>query len=470
MGSLFDIPPPEVTVARLSVADAGRVFWWKGRLFRGIAPGDVAHVRRLFDSGLVAALVEKGLLVKSWIAPLALEGYGLVVEHEVIAVPTYPREWTWSMLRDAALLVLEVNEIAARHGYQTKDCHGYNVLFKGSRPVFVDLGSFMQVADRDVLFSYHEFMRSYWYPLEIWRSGGQYLGVRAVPAVGSLFPPAAYLKYRWPILRRVREAALTNLVQRWHAVRTLRHREMEGLDGRYPGWLVAVLTWVRKLGLFSRAARIASLKARIGRLAPPAETTAWSDYHDGLTAHGARGANPRFEHVAGRVAALGAGSVLEIAGNQGALARLLGAAGIETVICTDRDGHALDKGYRAAKRDGAGIAWAILDPYSAQAGPPETPPQERFRADAVIALALTHHLVLTQGLPLGHVLEVIGRFAGRFVLVEFMPKGLHDGGWAPALPSWYNEEWFRSEFTRRFDLLERTALEENRVLYVGKTR
>ena len=85
-------------------------------------------------------------------------------------------------------------------------------------------------------------------------------------------------------------------------------------------------------------------------------------------------------------------------------------------------------------------------------------------------MAPTHHLILTQNLGIGYILDVIAQFSRKYVLIEFMPLGLHDGVSAHPFPSWYNEEWFRTEFAKRFEVVERTQLAENRVLFVGKIR
>lgn len=182
------IPESEIEYSKLSLVDIGRVFQWNGRIFRAIAHEEVDNVRGLFDSGLVDRLVSEGNLIPSWITSYELEGFGLVVEHERIRVPTYPREWSFSMVQDAALMVLSMNDIARTFGYQTKDCNGYNVLFWDGKPVFVDLGSFVRVdPSQSTLLAYAEFLLSYVYPLIMWKSGGQYLGSRAMPrAFGQL--------------------------------------------------------------------------------------------------------------------------------------------------------------------------------------------------------------------------------------------------------------------------------------------
>jgi hypothetical protein len=77
-------------------------------------------------------------------------------------------------------------------------------------------------------------------------------------------------------------------------------------------------------------------------------------------------------------------------------------------------------------------------------------------------------LTLSQNFRIDYVLDVIGLYARRYVLIEFMPLGLFYNGVAPPLPDWYTENWFSEAFSRKFKLIERVQLEPNRVLYVGE--
>ncbi|MBM4113918.1 MAG: hypothetical protein FJ253_11220 [Phycisphaerae bacterium] len=468
MESTLTVPAGEAHSVALSTGDSARLHQWKGRILRGIPADHADHYRRLFDDGLVAALVERGLLVRSWIAPIRLDGFELVVEHERIECATYPREWTFGMLRDAALLVLQINDVASGFGYQTKDCHGYNILFSRGAPVYVDLGSFTPAPRGNrTLRSYEEFLRSYEYPLRLWTSCGSELGRRSVPRVGSLIPASTYAKIRWPVLRMFGDATLSRWIGRVHSARTLSLRDEAELGRRFTGWRGRAVRWLRESDLVSAPARIESIRRRVQELRPPNERSAWSDYHDTVDA---QALTPRFRHALDRIRSLGATSVLEIAGNQGVLSRALASSGRIRVLCTDADAAALDQGRRAAQRVDSNLDWAILDPFRQETSPREAPPTERFRSDAVVALALTHHLLLTQGLDLREVLSVLGSFADRFVLIEFMPRGLWDGSAEPSVPDWYTEAWFRAEFERCFELLECTPLEPNRTLFVGRVR
>jgi hypothetical protein len=464
------IPEAEIRFSRLSLVDIGRVFWWRGRLFRAVLTHATPLVERMFDCGLVERLVEAGLLVGSQRTTYELEGYGLVIEHEIVPVPTYPREWSFSMLKDAGLLLLAVNDLAKDFGFQTKDCNGYNVLFRRGRPVYVDLGSFVEVPrGEDVLLSYAEFLRSYVYPLWIWRSAGQYLGGRVAPrAVGVLLAQEAYLRFRWPVARLLNDARLRAWWRKMTYVQALRHEDLGKREGRLRGSLLAWLSFEKKAGLLRGPARIGRLRRRLQRLVHETGASLWANYHDGFSGGGTLRTTKRFDTVVRKLVGLKVGSVLEIAGNQGVVSRLLLQALPDArIICTDPDGLAIDKGYLSAKAADAGVEWAILDPFASEASPVEVATEDRLRCDAVVVLALTHHLTLTFGYRLDYIFDVIGRYARRHVFIEFMPLGLHDGTRAPPLPDWYDEAWFRAAFCRRFRLIERLDLESNRILYIG---
>lgn len=464
------LPSEEISFSGLSLVDIGRVFWWQGRVFRAIPPAATPLVEKLFRCGLVDRLVSAGLLVGSRLTDYQLEGFGLVIEHDVVPVPTYPREWSFTMLKDAALVVLALNDIARDFGFQTLDCHAYNVMFSNGKAVYVDLGSFVEVpAGEDVLLSYGEFLRSYVYPLIVWRAAGHSLGGRVVPRVGFLLSQESYLRFRWPLLRRFSDTSLCSWSRRIIFVRTLRHQDLEKRHEGTSPWILRCLRFEKRMGWLRRPARIRSLRNRLESLTHQTGRSKWADYHDRLSTGATLGTTKRFETVVERLAALAVTSILEVAGNQGVLSRLVTKALPQArVICTDSDGLAIDKGYRAARQATESVEWGVIDPFVSEGSPAEIPLQERFRSEAVIALALTHHLTLTYNFRLDYVFKVLSGLSKRFVLVEFMPLGLHDGTSAPPLPAWYDEAWFRASFCSHFELIDRIQTEDNRILYIGK--
>ena len=194
-------------------------------------------------------------------------------------------------------------------------------------------------------------------------------------------------------------------------------------------------------------------------------TTMWSNYHDRFDDDRLP---QRFTDILEHLRSAQISSLLEIGGNQGLLCRALKHIRPELkVTCTDPDEIAIDKGFCDNEKTSHSINWAVLNPFYAESHISEDEPVRRFRSDVVVALALTHHLVLSQGLSLGRVLDVISEYAGKFVYIEFMPLGLHDGMTGHPVPSWYTVDWFQHEFEARFTLMEKMPLEENRLLFIG---
>lgn len=400
---------------------------------------------------------------------MRIEGAALVVEQERLPVVTYPYEWTFGMLRQAAMRVLEVNALANEYGWELKDCHGFNVVFDGTQPLFVDLGSFVPRPQgaRDWV-AYEEFRRSYLYPLHIWKDGGGYIA-RRVLAASEMMREEDYGLYRWPWTRLDggrRYARWVKLQDRWRRLQRMTDAYVRmhhpGLGGRL---LCATkrMRWLpgRRVEILTLHAQVAAMRRRGGG-------GFWSNYQKGGEAFLN---TPRFRRVAEIIAGLGVRSMLELAGNQGRLSsRLLEAEVVGRATCTDNDELAVDLGFERERATNGRLHTAVLDFVHPMVSPFGEPPSTRLQADVVLALAVTHHLLLTHRLPIERVFGAIGCNARRFVLVEFMPLGLWDGRRGDPVPPWYTLEWFRAAFVKQFELVLEERLEENRHLFCGEIR
>ena len=137
-----EIPEQQIRFHPHSFADpAGRLFSWRGELYRGIRSESAPVIRCLIDDGIIAGLVERGLLVETYPTGLKLAGYELILQHRTVPFPAYPEEWCPLMLKDAALTQLELLSELAACGFTLKDAHPWNILFDGWKPVYVDLAS-----------------------------------------------------------------------------------------------------------------------------------------------------------------------------------------------------------------------------------------------------------------------------------------------------------------------------------------
>ena|GEM_PF-4276879 len=117
----------------------GRLFSWRGELYRAIRPQNSAFYRRLIDEGVIAQLVEKGLLIESVDSEQNIPGYDLVFHHQRAPHVVYPTEWCHSMMRDAAIATLDAELIVGQHKATIEDAHPWNVVFRSGRPILVDL-------------------------------------------------------------------------------------------------------------------------------------------------------------------------------------------------------------------------------------------------------------------------------------------------------------------------------------------
>lgn len=449
----------------LSGADSfGVLHSGSGRYLRGLTEeGSIAY-GDLRDSGLLDSLESLGLIPVttrlSTSIPEDLSQFSCVLEHEPIEPITYPREWSFGMLKTAALAYLRLVREARKFGFICKDAHMFNFVFRNTRAVWVDIGSFQRkqatVADFPWL---GEFRRAVLAPLRMWADGAPTLARGAIRHPASLVPYEEFVAWRIPFLRggssllaharrMVRLTGEANGV-RGHsfAVRSLRF-----LFGKNPDKVL------RKLDGF-----IGGLNS--GTASP------WAGYHkEYLDADGHIQLPERFVRILELLDQYQPQRILELAGNAGVLSQAIAERYPDrAIICTDYDPAAIDGLFeRMETTPVSNLSLAVLDFMVPEYARGELPPEQRFHSDCVLALAVTHHLLLSQGYSYDSVFSAIRDYTRDLVFIEFMPLGLHDGNAAPPLPAWYSQAKFAEAFARHFRTLHVAALEENRVLFVGR--
>jgi len=159
------IPVEEVAFHPHSFGDpAGRVFYWRGELYRGVRQETASFAAELVQ-GVLPRLAEKGLVPATALTDLSLDGFDLVLRHQQIPLAAYPTEWCALMLREAALAYLDLRAALVELDFGLKDVNPWNVVFDGPRPLFVDVMSIVPLAQTLALFSEERFCRFYLNPL-----------------------------------------------------------------------------------------------------------------------------------------------------------------------------------------------------------------------------------------------------------------------------------------------------------------
>lgn len=460
--------------AFLSIGDnVGAVFIGETKIIRAINARAIPDTHELLQSGLIAELVQRGLFPKTKISDAEVPGYALVLEHEKIDPIIYPFEWSPEMLRRAALCILKVNACANKYGYELKDAHPYNVVFKFGTPVFVDFGSIVKRRAEAVWCAHDEFNDSYYLPLRLYERGLVKVFRHVFLLNGRGVSGSELAVITSPVFSIIGLTATRNLL-RLKSIYQRGTAITEDVVGRriknpFARKLVKLVLGYERLPF--RKHDMASLEKRINSLRLARVNTVWGNYHSRSGFYSDDGSirlTPRMSWVKETVGRLKPRTVIELAGNQGVLSRELAKLpNVERVVCTDYDESSVDELLLRSKGDER-VFMGCFDFMSDVWAPADR--TSRLRSEMAIALAVTHHLVLAQKYAISAIFRTLASYTSKYLIVEFMPLGLWDGEKAPALPKWYNEEWFVENLEKYFDILERVELEHNRVAFLGSLK
>lgn len=394
----------------------GQVFEDGGRIYRTIYQTYQDQWERV--GPFLTAMAKKGLVLPfAEVSPLPGTWKTLLVE--TIPFISYPYEWSYDQMKDAALLTLELQRQALSMGLILKDASAYNVQFIGNRAVFIDLLSFEIWQEGTPWIAYKQFCSHFLAPLAL----TAVVDLRCT-AMAKLWIDGIPLDLA---------AAMMPKKKRWnpglnfhlflHA--GMQHKYSD--TDKYAGKARSVTVTAKYLtGLADSLERLIQSKA----LALPEVTTEWGDYYNN-TNYTEQAAQAKSRVVAETAADYSGGSLaLDIGANTGQYSQLL-LPHFSYVVAADIDPLAVTQHYRALKKTARQINMLplIIDFSNPSAdigfmNQERTAFIRRCQADFVTALAVIHHLRITAGIPL----PLLARFfAGLLndngiLLLEFVPK------------------------------------------------
>lgn len=434
---------------KLSIDSTGITFQHEGRFFRAIKKEAQNDVIELLNCGLIDELIRKSLFPETKIVDIRVKGYDLILEHERIHPVTYPFEWSFSMLKDAALCILQVIEISSKYGYGLHDLHNYNVIFKGCHPLFVDLGSIRKkVRFNDKIENFIEYN---FLPLKLFSMGEMTFAKRILADEYT----ERYLPYTYYHKSQLTEKLLWNLQSKNFKNNIKKLLNYFGCKYKY--------------GYNHLSAN--SLKTIITGIPKNGIKTKWGNYQISGQENGVFELTDRFKRIIEIVNRLKVSEFLDAGGNRGFLSQQIieNCPSVSKVKCIDYDENAIDTFYVNSRLS---VYSEIITPVHANLLFPENvnyfdPFIKRMRSELVTALALTHHLILSQEFPVDFIFRQFRNLTSKYILVEFMPLGLWDGQGTSKTPEWYTIDWFRNSFLEHFEILKEEKLEENRILFTG---
>jgi hypothetical protein len=387
------------------------VFERDGHIYRAVHPAYLPHYERLMASGLYTALTQAAYLVAHRELETAADG-GKILQPEEIPFISYPYEWCFEQYRDAALLTLEIQRRALRYDMTLKDASAYNVQFRTGKPVFIDTLSFEIFAEGPWP-AYGQFCRHFFAPLALMAWVDPRLGKMMQTYIDGipLDLAAALLRGKGGF------AAWQHIRLHAAAVSRFAGAGSGAKSGKEPA-----ITKIKKETL---AAIIEGLIRAIEKLKPREKITEWGEYY--------RHTNYS-EDAAAEKAALTAeflqksvpfGMMWDMGANDGRYSRLALQYGAQ-VIAFDIDPAAVSRNYRTVRESGESLLPLVLDlsapsPAIGFANRERKTITRRKTPDVTLMLAVIHHLVISNNLPLDMIAAYLASFT-RFLIIEFVPK------------------------------------------------
>lgn len=456
----------DCSTVEIPIDEIAKILFYKDRILRIISEAYIDSTQLMIDSGLFNELMEKKLFPKTWISDVEIEGYSMIIEHEKINHWNYPYEWSFDMLKDAALTVIEVNKIANKYGYQIRDGHSYNIVFNMSKAQYIDFGSFVKIDSeiKNSWISYELYYKYFYIPLYLWTKGFPDTA-RNIFLMMDDFSELEFYKIKHPFLSCIGRNFFFKGLKNIRTISLVsRSKIIAKFNNSIKGKVVLIINF-----LFKNYFTSIKLEKKTINLLKPKEISMWDDYHNNVDP----ASDVRFIKIKEIIQNLqDASSLVELASNQGKFAEfVLDSTHIEKVIATDYDKEAINIMYNNNKhRDN--FLPLLFDMVRTNGRQYDEYIHDRVKSDIVVALAVTHHLLLTQSIPIEYILKTMSKLTNKYIIIEFMPLGLYSGNIhnIQPVPSFYTLKWFRENFVQYFDLILDKELEINRHVFVGKLK
>ncbi len=417
------IPVQEINFHPMSFCDnVGRVFSWRGELYRGIRAPYVAFYRKLFEDGIVRRLVEKKFLVGTELTDLSLPDYPLVVKHRQLPFVSYPNEWCPEMLKDAGLLIIEMMAELAHHGLTLEGVSPWDMLFDDCHPMLVDFCSIIpENPEIDTTHSkmfLEDFHRYFVYPLQITAQGygsvARWLLAQYEYTEFQKFADFMSCRELRPKMKKLLSAA---------AKRVPRHLHRAGRIG---------LKTLRSV--WQERHREEKLPRRLQRLrqvlehvplpsSGPAERANTKNFSSSFSP--ADQATQKYLEVKKVLSELRPDTVLDVRCNRGSFVHLATLNG-SRVVAVDVDDRRVAECYRFARAKNLPVLPLVMDIRYPSAGQGVgnrviAPASQRLGCSLVLALSLIHQLVFDEHLTFEQIGEALATFTTKWLLVEFVP-------------------------------------------------
>lgn len=441
---------------------SGFLFYENGILFRQINKSYEKHYLKLMSSGLYDELISKNLMISHEdvdISVKSLDGFK-IIKPEKIQFISYPYEWSFSQFRDAAILTLEIQKIALKHNMVLKDASSYNIQFKNNHPIFIDSLSFEEYVEGQTWNAYGQFCRHFVAPIAL--MSNKDIRLQQLLRIHIDGIPLDLASKLLPI----KTLAMFSLISHIHF-----HSKSEK---KYSSKKINV----KKINMKRRSFEglIENLLSGIKKSKLKLEDTEWGDYYDD-TNYTDESFNEKQKIVKEFLNLSNPDVVWDLGSNTGIFSRIASET-CSTVISFDIDPLAIEKNYIYLKNKNVKNILPLLMDLANPSGNIGWDNNERMSlinrgpTDMILALALIHHLVITNNIPLDRLVNFFQKLT-RYLIIEFIPK--EDSQISRLLVSRedifknYDKQIFENEFSKKFNIIKTVNIKNTlRTLYLMK--
>lgn len=413
----------------------------------------------LMHSGLYAELVDKKLMIPHEEVAKTTGAYK-ILRPALVPFISYPYEWCFGQLKDAALLTLKIQECALRFGMTLKDASAYNVQFLEGKPIFIDTLSFERYENGQPWNAYRQFCEHFLAPLTLMAKTDVRLNQLLRIFIDGV--PLDLASKLLPILSKLRPSTFLHIV-----LHAKSQRQFAG-SAKKPGDAKSRFMTVATMQELAHG-----LKSAVEKLTWRPRGTEWADYYN-ETNYSGSAFSEKEKIISKFLDDARPKTVWDVGGNTGVFSRIASKRGINA-ISFDIDPAAVEKNYRevSAKKEkhilplvmdfvnpSGGLGWRGKERDSLI---------ERGPADMALALALVHHLAISNNLPFEAIAEFFADICTSLI-IEFVPKS--DSNARRLLKSRkdifanYTKEHFEKSFTELFIIKNAVPISgSERVLY-----
>ena len=430
-------------------------------IYRSIFPSGLADFKSATENGIFELLIEKKLLIDHVeTEPDDYLPHDTVVsiKHPKIPVITYPWEWPFSMLKDAALLHLDIMSLIVKKGFWLRDANAFNVQYYQGSPVLIDTLSVGQRKPDYPWVAYQQFCMQFLAPLALM----SHLGSKITPmwlAYPNGFPLDVAAK-SLPFKKKLNFGILMHLVL--HS----KFQQNTSISKNYSQ---------KKVTLSDKnlLALISSLRNTINKLELNENNQHWRNYINTRTYNDSE-LKDKISFVENIVSKNKFNTVWDVGGNTGEFSELI-AKYSDTVLSIDYDGACTEYLYNKIRSGKASSAILPLNIDFSHPSPAlgwdnseRKSLFQRSTPDFILALALIHHLVLSANVPIYKVAELLSRLS-KNLIIEYVPEddpmvvNMLRFRVDKHLP--YTQELFESCFETFYKCEQKTKLSNGRILY-----